>query len=139
MAKKQALPERDIILDSPPGTSCPVIESIKGSDYCILVTEPTPFGLNDLELAVEMLRTLEIPFGVIINRSDLGNHDTEAFCEREKIEILMRIPFSKEIAAAYSKGNSVIEALPEYRGEFLKLFELINRKNEKRFDPGEEE
>ena len=117
---------RTVIIDAPPGTSCPVIESIKGSDFCILVTEPTPFGLNDLILAVEVLRKLKIPFGVVINRSDLGDKKTEDYCRKENIPILMRIPFSKEIASAYSKGKLIVEQFPEYKQRFKDLFNLIN-------------
>jgi len=79
--KKHINPGVVSFIDAPPGTSCPVIESIKGSDFCILVTEPTPFGLYDLTLAVEVLRKLEIPFGVVINRSDLGNEKTDEYCK----------------------------------------------------------
>lgn len=125
--KEYSNPSKTVIIDAPPGTSCPVIESIKGSDYCILVTEPTPFGLNDLILAVEVLRKLKIPFGVVINRSDLGNKDTHSYCEREKIPILMEIPFKKEIAVLYSKGIPLVQQLPEYKKEFCKVYERINK------------
>ena len=118
-------PSKTIIIDAPPGTSCPVIESIKGSDFCILVTEPTPFGLNDLILAVEVLRKLKISFGVVINRSDLGNRDTHAYCKKEKIRILMEIPFKKEIAMAYSKGILIIEDLKEYKEKFVSMYKKI--------------
>lgn len=123
--KEYKNPSRTIIIDAPPGTSCPVIESIKGSDFCILVTEPTPFGLNDLILAVEVLRKLKISFGVVINRSDLGNRATHAYCEKEKIKILMEIPFKKEIAMAYSKGVPIVEELREYKKDFSNMYEKI--------------
>lgn len=116
---------KTVIIDAPPGTSCPVIESIKESDFCILVTEPTPFGLNDLILAVEVLRKLKIPFGVVINRSDLGDKKTDEYCESEKIPVLMRIPFKKEIAVVYSEGTAIVDALPQYREKFKELFEGI--------------
>lgn len=115
-------PGRTAIIDAPPGTSCPVIAAVKGSDFCLLVTEPTPFGLNDLALAVEMVRKLGLPFGVVINRSDLGDDKTEAFCAAEKIPVLMRIPFKKEIARAYSKGTPLVEVMPEYKRSFLGLY-----------------
>ncbi|MBL7084658.1 MAG: ATP-binding protein [Candidatus Omnitrophica bacterium] len=118
---------RTVIIDVPPGTSCPVIEAIKGSDFCILVTEPTPFGLYDLTLAVEVLRKLKIPFGAVINRSDLGNKKTDDYCKRENIPILMRIPFKKEIASAYSKGEAIVKAFPEYKNEFQKLFDDVKQ------------
>ena len=124
--KEYSNPARTVIIDAPPGTSCPVIGAIKGSDYCILVTEPTPFGLNDLILAVEVLRKLKIPFGVVINRSDLGNKKTDEYCAKENISVLMRIPFKKEIASLYSKGRMIIESFPEYRQQFYQLFETIN-------------
>ena len=123
--KQYINPARNVIIDVPPGTSCPVIESIKGSDFCILVTEPTPFGLYDLTLAVEVLKKIAIPFGVVLNRSDLGDKKVDDYCKKEKISILMQIPFKKEIAMAYSKGKTIVEALPEYRKEFQKLFETI--------------
>jgi len=123
--KKHIDPTKVNIIDAPPGTSCPVIESIKGSDFCILVTEPTPFGLNDLILAVEVLRKLKIPYGVVINRSDLGDQKTDAYCEEEKIPILMKIPFKKEIASSYSKGIPIVEALPEYIDDFQEMFKGI--------------
>jgi len=118
-------PTRTVIIDAPPGTSCPVVESVKGSDYSILVTEPTPFGLNDLILAVEVLKKLKIPFGVVINRADLGNKKTEEYCQKENISILMRIPFKKEIAMAYSKGEPMVEVFPEYREYFQRFFNTI--------------
>ena len=123
--KEHLNPTRTVIIDAPPGTSCPVVTSIKGSDFCLLVTEPTPFGLNDLGLAVEVLKKLGIPFGVIINRSDLGDKKTDEYCRDEHIPILMRIPFRKEIAMAYSKGEPIVEAFPQYRKNFKDLFEMI--------------
>jgi len=123
--KKHIDPARVIVIDAPPGTSCPVVETVKKSDYCLLVTEPTPFGLNDLTLAVEVLKKLKVPFGVVINRSDLGDKRTEEFCEKERIPILMRIPFKREIAEAYSKGEPIVNMLPGYKKEFKGLFKKI--------------
>lgn len=123
--KKQIHPQGISIIDAPPGTSCPVIESIKGSDFCLLVTEPTPFGLNDLTLAVEVLRKLDIPFGVVINRSDLGDHKTDNYCQQEDIPILMQIPFDRKIAEGYSRGKTIVEVLPEYRKKFQRLYNSI--------------
>lgn len=125
--KEYSNPAKTVIIDAPPGTSCPVIASIKESDFCILVTEPTPFGLNDLILAVEVVRKLKIPSGVIINRSDLGNRDTHSYCKKENIPILMEIPFKKEIAVAYSKGIALVEHLPEYKKEFFNMYERIKK------------
>lgn len=123
--KKQINPEKNVLIDAPPGTSCPVVTSIKGSDFVILVTEPTPFGLNDLVLAVAVLKKMKIPFGVVINRFDLGNSKTEDYCKIEKIPILLKIPFKKEIAKAYSKGSPIVRDFPEYKEVFLGLFKKI--------------
>jgi len=125
--KKYINRKKTIIIDAPPGTSCPVITAIKDTDFVILVTEPTPFGLNDLLLAVEVVRKLEIPFGVIINRSDLGNKKTDEYCAGENIPVLMRIPFDKKIAEIYSKGDLIVKALPEYREKFRELYGKINK------------
>lgn len=121
-------PTRTVIIDAPPGTSCPVIAAVKNSDFCILVTEPTPFGLNDLILTVEVLRKLKISFGVVINRADLGNNKTEEYCKQENIPVLMRIPFKKEIAMAYSKGEPMVKAFPEYKKEFAVLYKRITER-----------
>lgn len=114
--KKHLLPTDINIIDAPPGTSCPVIESVKGSDYTILVTEPTPFGLNDLELAVGMVREVGIPFGVVINRSDIGDSRVVDFCRVEEVDIIASIPDSREIAERYSRGEFVdyfVEQFPD--------------------------
>ena len=121
--KKRIDPDSTVIIDAPPGTSCPVVESINDSDFCILVTEPTPFGLHDLKLSVEVLKKLELPFGIVINRSDLGDDKTDKFCRDQNIPILMKIPFRKKIAAAYSRGDPVVKAFPEYRKKFQELYE----------------
>ena len=123
--KQYINPARTVILDAPPGTSCPVITAIKDTDFCILVTEPTPFGLSDLILAVDVLRILNIPFGVVINRSDVGNEEIDKYCKEQNIPILMRILFKKEIAYAYAKGIPIIKAFPEYRRQFQELFYTI--------------
>jgi MinD superfamily P-loop ATPase len=123
--KKKIDNNKTVIIDAPPGTTCPVITSIQGSDYCLLVTEPTPFGLNDLVLAVEVLKEMNIPFGVVINRADLGDKKTEEFCEKENIPILLKILFNKDIARGYSKGIPIVECLPEYKNLFVDLFEKI--------------
>lgn len=114
-----------VIIDAPPGTSCPVIEAVKGSDFVILATEPTPFGLNDLILAVEVVRALGISFGVVINRSDIGDNKVREYCEAENIPILMEIPNDRRIAEAYSRGKIIIDIYPEYRNRFLDLYEKI--------------
>jgi len=124
--KKKINPAKTVIIDAPPGTSCPVITAVKGSDYCILVTEPTPFGLNDLELAVQVLEKIGIPHGVVINRSDLGDDKAEKYCKAKNIPILMKIPFDKEIALLYSKGIPLVREKQEYLEKFREMFREIN-------------
>jgi len=123
--KKKVDKEGNVIIDAPPGTSCPVIESINGSDYCILVTEPTPFGFHDLKLAIAVIRHLYIPFGVLINRDGVGDKKVEMYCQTEKIPILMKIPHSEEIANLYSSGIPFVKKLPEWHKRFTELFRRI--------------
>ena len=113
------------LIDAPPGTSCPVIESIKGSDYTILVTEPTPFGLHDLILAVELLKKLNIPHGVVLNKCDIGDHKVEEYCKKNNIPLLLFIPLDKEIAVAYSQGISIVQINSSYKQKFIQLFQKI--------------
>jgi MinD superfamily P-loop ATPase len=121
--KKHKNPSSLVIIDAPPGTSCPMVEAVKGSDFSLLVTEPTPFGLNDLKIAVETIRELRIPFGVVINRSGIGDSGVEDYCRQEDIPILMTIPTDKRIAVAYSEGKSIIETQPDYKTKFIELYE----------------
>ncbi len=123
--KKKVDGSREVILDAPPGTSCPVIETIGDSDYCILVTEPTPFGLHDLKLAVDVVRNMSIPFGVIINRDGVGNEKVEQYCMDEGIDVIMKIPHSREIAHLYSEGIPFTDKMPEWREKFRNLFHQI--------------
>lgn len=109
------------IIDCPPGTSCPVIAALKDVDFVVLVTEPTPFGLYDLTLAAETVRQLGIPFGVVINRADVGDARVADYCRYERIPVLLQIPDDRRIAVAYSRGQLVVEALPELRAEFMQL------------------
>lgn len=125
MVKGYINPARTAIIDAPPGTSCPVIASVYGSDFCILVTEPTPFGLNDLILAVEVLNKMEIPHGVVINRSDIGDDEVDRYCKENNIPILMRIPFNREIASMYSVGIPMIKQKKEYIEKFQNMFDTI--------------
>ena len=125
--KQKAINDGIAIIDAPPGTSCPVIEAIKGSDFVLLVTEPTPFGLNDLELAVGMVRELKLPFAVAINRSDIGDDAVVRYCKKEGIEVLLEIPNDRKIAEAYSRGVIIVEAMPDYKQKFLKLYENMKR------------
>jgi len=115
------------LIDAPPGTSCPVIESIKGSDYTILVTEPTPFGLHDLILAVEVLKKLEVPYGVVLNKCDIGDHKVEKYCKKNNIPILLSIPLDKEIAVAYSNGIPIVKINSSYEQKFTQLFQKITQ------------
>ncbi len=113
------------IIDAPPGTSCPVIEAVKNTDYVLLVTEPTPFGLNDLKLAIGMLGILQLPFGIVINRADIGDDEVKRYCAVKNIEVLLEIPDSRRIAEAYSRGIAAVVASPELTEEFVLLFDNI--------------
>jgi MinD superfamily P-loop ATPase len=113
------------IVDSPPGTSCPVIEIMKKADFILLVTEPTPFGLHDLKLAVGAARILNIPCGLVINRSDLGDNQVKAYAERENLPVLMEIPYDRRIAEVYSRGEMIVEVMPEWKMKFCELYERI--------------
>jgi len=116
-----------IIIDAPPGTSCPVIAAMKGCDFILLVTEPTPFGLHDLKLAVEAVRVLGIPCGLIINRADMGDDRVLKYAEEEKVPLLLEIPFDRKIAEAYSHGRSIIDIMPEWRNEFRMVYRRIEQ------------
>ncbi len=131
-AVKMALPDNEVVLiDAAPGTSCPVIAAVRDTDYCLLVTEPTPFGLNDLTAAVEMVRRLDVPFGVLINRKGIGNGETERYCDSEGIRVLMSIAEDRKIAETYSRGEMIAEELPELRRSFLKLLgEIVSEAKE---------
>jgi MinD superfamily P-loop ATPase len=120
--KAQAAASGIVIIDAPPGTSCPVVEAVKDSDFCLLVTEPTPFGLNDLKLAVEMVKTLAIPCGVVINRTGTSDGGVENYCHEENLPVLLTIPLDMEIARLYSRGVTLVEGRPEWREKFTELF-----------------
>ena len=117
------------ILDVPPGTSCPVVEAVKGADFVLLVTEPTPFGLNDLKLAVGLVREMKLPFAVAINRYGIGDEEVEKYCEVENIEIAMKLPDDRRIAEAYSTGQMIVDALPEYKEQFSNLYEYLDKRS----------
>ena len=114
------------IYDSPPGTSCPVIEATKDADFVILITEPTPFGLNDVILAIDTMKELKKEFGVVINRYGIGNDDIIKYCDDNKIPILAKIPNQREIAELYSKGELLWDKIPEVKIELKKIFNYIN-------------
>ena len=120
-------PDMLTIIDAPPGTSCPVIASMKDADFILLVTEPTPFGLHDLELAVEAVKILGIPHGLVINRSDMGDDKVMAYAEQENLPILMEIPFDRRIAEAYSRGEMIVEVIPEWKDRFSELYLRIEK------------
>ena len=124
--KRRAINNDTVIIDVPPGTSCPVIEAVKGADFVLLVTEPTPFGLNDLQLAVEMVRELNQRFAVAINRCDIGDDRVVRYCRQQDIEILLEIPNDRMVAEVYSQGIKIIDALPGYEEKFLQLYQKIN-------------
>jgi MinD superfamily P-loop ATPase len=113
------------IIDAPPGTACPVIASIEDMDYCVLVTESTPFGFHDLKLAIDVVRAIKIPFGVIINRYGLGNSKVEDYCKAEGIPVLLKIPNDRKIAELYSRGIPFIREMPEWNDKFFYMFETI--------------
>ena len=123
--KKLARDDRFVIMDSPPGTSCPMVQTLLGSDYCLFVTEPTPFGLNDLELAVGVARQLDIPCGIVVNRADAGDERIHRYCEQEKIPLLLEIPFDRELAFAYSKGEAAVLSSPKLEAKFRTLHQRI--------------
>jgi MinD superfamily P-loop ATPase len=120
--------DRMVILDAQPGTSCPVVETMRGADFVLMVTEPTPFGLHDLRLAVQVARDeLGLPVGVVVNRDGIGDAGVDEYCASESIPILMRIPLDRQIAEAISEGQALVEALPEYRQPFQDLYTHIAR------------
>lgn len=114
-----------ILIDAPPGTSCPVIAAMKDTDFVLLVTEPTPFGLHDLTLAVEAVKILNIPMGLVINRCDMGDDRVKAYAEQEDLPILMEIPFDRQIAESYSRGEMFVLAIPEWKVRFRQMLEQI--------------
>ena len=123
--KEKVNPDSTVIIDVSPGTSCPVVESVKDSDFCLLVTEPTPFGLNDLILAVETVKKLKIPCGVSINRAGDNYSKLEEYCREQNIPVLLTIPLDSEIARLYSRGITLAEGMPSWQEKFESLFERI--------------
>lgn len=123
--KNHAINDGIVIIDTSPGTSCPVVQSVKDSDFCLLVTEPTPFGLNDLVLAVETVKELDIPCGVVVNRAGIGDAKVEDYCHKEKIPTLLTIPLDRDIACLYSRGTTLTEGMPQWQDTFAGLFDII--------------
>lgn len=123
--KKELIAEKTVIIDAPPGTSCPMMEGIMDADFVMLVTEPTPFGLHDLKLAVEVVRRLKRPFGVVINQDGIGDSKVDSYCQQEKIPVLLRIPHDKDIAFWYSNAEPFVLHKPEMKEKFQGLYDQI--------------
>lgn len=123
--KERINKEKIAILDAPPGASCPVINTVMGSDFIIMVTEPTPFGLHDLCIAVEAVGPLGIPLGVVLNRADIGDKEVQAFCREKDIQLLAEIPHDRKIAEGYARGDLLVRAAPEYGDLFLEMIAAI--------------
>ncbi len=115
-----------VILDCPPGTTCPMLEAVRGSDFCVLVTEPTPFGLHDLEMAADALAELGIPSGVVVNRAGLGDARVHEFCRERGLEVMLEIPNDRRIAELYASGSGLLESVPEMADSMKKLVRKIS-------------
>jgi len=130
-ALKKDLPQdkdQVIIIDCPPGTGCPLIAAVEGSDYCLLVTEPTPFGFSDLKMAVAAMEELRVPFGVVINKQGLNGNKTEVYCREKGIDILGRIPFQRSIGERYARGLTLLDGENSFHHELLEIFDGIQLK-----------
>lgn len=123
--KKRINPDKTAILDCPPGASCPVITAVNGTDFLVLVTEPTPFGLHDLRIAVQAVSPLGMPLGVVINCSDVGDQEVRRFCDAHHIPVLMEIPFHRAIAEGYARGKLLVESAPDYRARFVEMIHRV--------------
>ncbi len=113
------------IVDSPPGASCPVVEALRGADYVLLVTEPTPFGLHDLKQAFQVTRELGLQVGVIINRVGVGEEDIRGFCQANGVPVLMEIPLERKIGEGLARGKGLLEIDPVYRSRFADLWQAV--------------
>ena len=122
--ESQAIP---VIIDAPPGTSCPMVWSVSGCDAAVLVTEPTPFGLHDLTLALDTVREMDIPFGVVVNKVGIGDDRVQIYCHEHGVPVLAEFPYDRRIAQVYAKGELVVERLPQYRETFQGLLQAIYR------------
>ncbi|MCD6248676.1 MAG: ATP-binding protein [Hadesarchaea archaeon] len=125
--KKKAKEDRITIIDAPPGNACPAVATVEETDFCILVTEPTPFGLHDLKFSIRMVNELGVPHAVIVNRAGIGDNRVEDYCEREGIPILMSIPNDRKIAHLYSQGIPFVKKMPEWKDKFVMLYDKIIR------------
>ncbi len=126
--KKKAIADGVAILDAPPGTSCPVVATVRDADFVLLVTEPTPFGLNDLRLAVDMIRRLGLRHGVVINRADSGDGRVRDYCVETQIPLLLELPDDRRMAEAYSRGQVIVEENPDWRRLFEELWNRLELK-----------
>ncbi len=126
--KKKAITDGIAILDAPPGTSCPVVTTVRDADYVLLVTEPTPFGLNDLRLAVEMIRQLGLRHGVVINRADSGDGRVRDYCAEAQIPLLLELPDDRRVAEAYSRGHMAVRVLPDWADRMQQLWKQVDVK-----------
>lgn len=117
--------EKNFLIDCPPGTACTTVSAVEVADFAIIVVEPSPFGLSDMKLVVQLLRDMKIPFGVVINKFDENENIVKKYCEDEGIEIIGTIPFDRKIAETYSKGEIIAEALPEYRENFETILKRV--------------
>ena len=124
-AVKERAKGDDVIVDSPPGTSCPMVEAVRGSDFCLLVTEPTPFGLYDLDIALKVLETMNVPHGVLINKSGIGDRSMYDYLKKRDIPLLMEVPMSRRIAELYSRGTVFVHEMPEWTIKFSQLWSTI--------------
>jgi MinD superfamily P-loop ATPase len=125
--KNQMKADKNVVIDAPPGTACSLVASVHKTDYCILVTEPTPFGLHDLKITVQVLKDLKVPMGVVVNRAGLGDKKVYEYCKKEKIPLLLEIPFSKKIAQLYSRGVPFTSEMPEWKEKFRQVRDTIKR------------
>ena len=125
--KNQTKKDKTVIIDAPPGTACSLVASVHKTDFCILVTEPTPFGLHDLKITVQVLKNLGVPMGVIVNRAGLGDRKVYEYCEKEDIPLLMEIPFDKKIVDLYSRGVPFVTQMHEWKEKFQKIRDTIQR------------
>ncbi|HHI97966.1 MAG TPA: (4Fe-4S)-binding protein [Thermodesulfatator atlanticus] len=125
LKKRYLAPEKPVIIDCPPGTACPTLHAVRGADFCLLVTEPTPFGLHDLEQAAKAVKTLGVKAGVVINRADQPFPPLYDFLDRERLPLLLEIPFSKEVARAYAQAKGLLAVFPELKAAFQNLWQKI--------------
>ena len=123
--RRCAAGDATVIVDAPPGTSCTMMAAVRGCDVAALVTEPTPFGLHDLTLAVAAVRKLGVPFGVIVNRAGCGDGRVHEYCAAEGIPVLLEVQNERGIAEAYARGETLVTARPELRPRFVALLDRL--------------